>query len=633
MRPFLIALFIALSALAGTPALAAPSLSTPPTASAGSTLVFQAVGTGDPREFVTVVPEGAREGAYHAYVYLTKPGDLKLAMPAKPGDYELRLCEAASPYKTMVAKPITLSAASASVSAPASVAAGAAVEVKWTGPNNDRDYITIGETTPNGRLYLDYKYSGDGSPLKLTAPEKPGNYEVRYILGVGDTVIARQPITVGGVTASLTAPAQVAAGARFKVSWTGPNNARDYVTLVKAGAAEKTWERYEYTSKGKTLQLTAPDVPGNYEVRYATGREYLTLASAPITVGAVTGTVAGPAQVVAGESFKATWKGPDNPRNFITVVPKGAREGEYSSYFYTTAKDNPGKLIAPLAPGDYELRYSTAEKYLTLARAALQVTPAKSEPGKVAVTLGAGPTTNGAIEIILDASGSMLQKLGSQRRIDIAKQVLTKLTSSIPAGTPFAFRVFGREADSCQTDLDMPIGPLDPTAVGQRIAALSAKSGAKTPIGASLDKAVDDLKSVKGEKLIVLVTDGEETCGGDPAAAIERLRKAGISTRVSIVGFALDDEILAATFRRWSDAGGGAFFDAKDAAGLDKSLNESLRPGFEVVNAQGQVLASGIAGGEAVPVPAGNHSVRIKGRANASKPAVVKSKETVNISF
>ncbi len=230
-------------------------------------------------------------------------------------------------------------------------------------------------------------------------------------------------------------------------------------------------------------------------------------------------------------------------------------------------------------------------------------------------TLAAGTKTSSAIEIILDASGSMLQKLGGERRIDIAKKTLTKLTSTtIPAGTPFAFRVFGREVDSCQTDLDVPVGPLNPAAVAQRIAALVAKNGAKTPIGASLDKVADDLKSVTGEKLIVLVTDGEETCGGDPAASIERLRKAGIGTRVSIVGFALDDEKLATTFRRWSDAGGGVFFDAKDAAGLDKSLTEALRPGFEVVNAQGQVIASGLVGGDAVQVPAGNHTVRIKGR-------------------
>jgi hypothetical protein len=177
------------------------------------------------------------------------------------------------------------------------------------------------------------------------------------------------------------------------------------------------------------------------------------------------------------------------------------------------------------------------------------------------------------------------------------------------------------------------VAPLNPAAVGARINALVAKNGAKTPIGASLDKAADDLKSVSGDKLIVLITDGEETCGGDPAAAIANLRKAGLTTRVSIVGFALEDPALAATFRRWADAGGGAFFAANDATGLDKSLTEALRPGFEVVNAGGQVLASGIVGGEAVSVPAGSHTVRIKGRANAAQPVTVKPKETATVAF
>ena len=517
MHSFLTATTLFALTLSGSgTALAAPTLDTPPTATAGSTITFKATGTGNPREFVTVVPEGAREGQYDAYVYVTGSGSLTLAMPARPGDYELRLCAAASPYKTLVAKPLQLLGANATVSAPASVAAGSTFEVKWTGPNNERDYIAVGETTPGGRLYLDYKYSRDGSPLKLAAPEKPGNYEVRYILGVGDTVIARQAFTVGGVSASVTAPAQVAAGASFKLTWTGPNNPRDFITMVKAGTPEKTYERYAYTSAGSTLELTAPDVPGSYELRYATGKEYNTLARARISVGAVTGTVTGPSQVVAGENFEASWKGPDNSRNYVTIVAKGAREGTYSgSYFYTTPQNNPGNLVAPLTPGEYELRYSTAEQYVTLARASITVTPAKNEPGKVAVTMNSGDKS-GAIEIILDASGSMLQKLGAERRIDIAKRTLTKLTSStIPAGTPFAFRVFGREVDSCQTDLDVPVAPLNPAAVGQRIAALVAKNGAKTPIGASLDKAAVDLASVKGEKLIVLVTDGEE-----PAAAI-----------------------------------------------------------------------------------------------------------------
>jgi hypothetical protein len=596
-------------------------------------LKLEATGTGNPSEFVTVVKKGSPEGSYETYVYLP-PGRLQheLQLPSEAGDYELRVCGAASPYPTLARQALKIEGAAASVQAPASIKAGAEFQVAWTGPKNPRDYVTIGNAA---QKYLDYKYVSAGSPMKLTAPIEPGEYEVRYILGQGDTIIAAQKVTVGSVSASLTLPAQVTAGKAMPVKWEGPGNPRDYLTIVKAGAQEQTWGRYEYITKGNPVPLIAPDAPGEYEVRYLTAQGNNTLARAKFTVGALSGAITAPAQVVAGESFKVSWKGPDNPRNYITVVLKGTAEDGYVSHWtYTAPQQNPVNMVAPLQPGDYELRYQTAESNYILARAALKVTPAKNEPGKVSVTLAQGTKPGGAVELILDASGSMLQKLGPTRRIDIAKQTLTKLTAStIPAGTPFAFRVFGREVDSCQTDLDVPVGPLNPAAVGQRIAALQAKNGAKTPIGASLAKVSDDLKSVTGEKLVVLITDGEETCGGDPALEIEELRKAGIGTRVSIVGFALDDKKLAATFRRWSDLGGGAFFDAKDAAGLDKSLTEALRPGFEVVNAQGQVIASGVVGGDAVAAPAGNHTVRIKGRTGAGKPVTVQSKQTASVAL
>jgi hypothetical protein len=611
--------------------VAAPSIKAPPTAKVGSLLALEATGAGDRRDFVTVVKKGAPEGSYDAYVYIA-PGKLQLQLPGEPGDYELRVCGAASPYPTLARQALKIEGSAATVRAPANIKAGSQFEVAWTGPNNPRDYVTIGNAQ---RKYIDYKYTSGGSPAKITAPEEPGEYEVRYILGQGDTVIAAQKVTVGTVSASLTVPAQVAAGARITVNWTGPGNPRDYLTVVKAGAAEGTYGRYEYVSKGNPVSLIAPDAPGEYEARYLTAQNNTTLARAKFSVGAVSGSLTGPPQAAAGESIKVTWKGPDNPRNFITIVPEGAREGEYSaSYAYTGPKNNPVTLLAPLQPGEYELRYSTAESYYTIARAALKVVPGKQEPGRIAVTQAPGTKHTGAVELILDASGSMLQKLGSTRRIDIARQTLTKLTSStIPAGTPFALRVFGREVDSCQTDLDVPVGPLNPAAVAPRIAALNAKNGAKTPIGASLAKVAEDLKGVQGEKLVVLITDGEETCGGDPAAEIDKLRKAGIGTRVSIVGFALDDQQLASTFRRWSDLGGGAFFDAKDAAGLERSLDAALRPGFEVVNAQGQVLVSGIVGGEPVSAPAGNHTVRVKGRSDPGKPVTVKPKETASVVF
>jgi hypothetical protein len=609
--------------------MAAPAIKAPSTAKVGALLTLEATGNGHARDFVTWVKKGSPEGSYNDYTYIAA-GPLKLQLPATAGDYELRVLGAASPYPTLARQALTIEGSAASVKAPPEIKAGALFEVAWTGPNNPRDYITIGDAA---QVYLDYKYTSNGNPAKITAPVKPGEYEVRYILGQGNTIIAVQKVTVGAVSASLSAPAQVAAGGKISVKWEGPGNPRDYLTVVKAGAAEQTYGHYAYVTKGNPLELPAPDAPGEYEARYLAAQGNVTLARTRFTVGPVTGTISGPTQVAAGESFKVSWQGADNPRNFITVVPKGAREGEYSpAYAYTTPQRNPVNLHAPLQPGDYELRWSTAESYYTIARAALKVIPGKQQPGKVVVTATPGGNSGGAIELILDASGSMLQKLGATRRIDIAKQTLTKLTSStIPAGTPFAFRVFGREVDSCQTDLDVPLGPLNPSAVGQRIAALNAKNGAKTPIGASLAKVSEDLKSVKGEKLVVLITDGEETCGGDPAAEIEKLRKAGVGTRVSIVGFALDDQKLAATFRRWSDLGAGTFFDAKDAAGLDQALAEALRPSFEVLDAQGQVIASGMVGGEAVPVVAGSHTVRLKGATQPGKPVTVKPAETASL--
>ena len=114
---------------------------------------------------------------------------------------------------------------------------------------------------------------------------------------------------------------------------------------------------------------------------------------------------------------------------------------------------------------------------------------------------------------------------------------------------------------------------------------------------------------MQGERLVILLTDGEETCGGDPAAAIEKLKKSGTSVRVNIVGLAIDDAQLAATFRHWADAGSGTYFDAQGAAALNEAMAKAMRPSFEVVDAQGAVVGEGLAGGEPVRVMPGNYTV------------------------
>ena len=233
-------------------------------------------------------------------------------------------------------------------------------------------------------------------------------------------------------------------------------------------------------------------------------------------------------------------------------------------------------------------------------------------PGTLTVEMtGAAPSA--AVELILDASGSMLQRIEGKRRIAIARDVLTQLVrETLPAATPLAFRVFGhRKPGACDTELLVPPQPLDPERMAAIIGRTEAKNLAKTPIGESLRLVSEDLADVEGSKLVILITDGEETCGGDPAAAIRWLKDEGFDVRVNIVGFAIDDPALKAQFEEWARLGGGLYFDTADEAELAQALEDALRPKFQVLNAAGELVAEAITGGAPITLPVGTYSVRV----------------------
>jgi Ca-activated chloride channel family protein len=111
--------------------------------------------------------------------------------------------------------------------------------------------------------------------------------------------LGSRPITVRGVGASLAAPARVSAGAAFETTWEGPDNERDFITIVAADAADKDYGTYAYTNQGSPAKLTAPEDPGPHEVRYLTGQSNAVLARTPIEVLPVSARVTGPESVQA----------------------------------------------------------------------------------------------------------------------------------------------------------------------------------------------------------------------------------------------------------------------------------------------------------------------------------------------
>ena len=133
---------------------------------------------------------------------------------------------------------------------------------------------------------------------------------------------------------------------------------------------------------------------------------------------------------------------------------------------------------------------------------------------------------------------------------------------------------------------------------------LHVVEGGGLPLGADLGVGVPGVVDN-----LVLVTDGEETCGGDPAAAIAALKKSGVAVRVNIVGFAIDELMLQETFAEWAQLGNGKYFNAKNGGELAASLVESIEVPYAVVDARGTTVATGTVNGAPVAVEPGTYRV------------------------
>lgn len=219
---------------------------------------------------------------------------------------------------------------------------------------------------------------------------------------------------------------------------------------------------------------------------------------------------------------------------------------------------------------------------------------------------------NTAIEIILDTSGSMLDKLEGRRRIDIAQSVLTHLVQDkLPAGAPLAFRVFGDTPSSCDTRLAVPLKPLDPTQLTNEIQGLHILASVNTPIGAALKQVASDLAGVTGPRIVVLVTDGEENCGGNPGKVVKDLARLGLDVHVNIVGFALDQKSIKKSLAAWAKAGHGSYFDATGTSALSQALAQAVSAPYRVLDESGKVVATGTVNGASLQLKPGTYTVEV----------------------
>lgn len=338
---------------------------------AGDTVAIDWTGPDYQNDFVAVVQAGEDGNKWINYTYTREGSPMRLEMPPEEGDYEI--VYVMQQDRTVIARtPVRVAAVAFSVTAPATAAVGESVTVDWVGGGYQNDFIAVVEAGADEGKWINYTYTREGSPLKLTMPLAPGAYEIRYILAQDRTTKARVPIELVAASATLDIAASAPAGSELVVTWEGPAYRNDFISVATSDQEARKYSGYSYTRDGSPLKLRMPTEPGDYEVRYVlAGSKPRLLATVPIRVDPVSAALEADTSVAAGGNLAVTWEGPAYRNDFIAIFPAG-EDKRYLTYSYTR-DGSPLIVKAPKEPGAYELRYVLGQDRKVLATVPLTV--------------------------------------------------------------------------------------------------------------------------------------------------------------------------------------------------------------------------------------------------------------------
>lgn len=204
------------------------------------------------------------------------------------------------------------------------------------------------------------------------------------------------------------------------------------------------------------------------------------------------------------------------------------------------------------------------------------------------------------ILFVLDGSGSMNALWGeNQSRMDVAKSILTRLVDSLKVNPKLelALRIYGhrysRQSNNCtDSRLEVPFGLANHSAIINEIKDIVPRG--VTPITYSLLQAASDFPANAGYRnIVILITDGVESCGGDPCQASIELQKKGVFLRPFIIGLGVPGGKALDCV--------GKFIDAENERSFNQILNKAIETTFatttvsvELLNGEGRPVETNV---------------------------------------
>ncbi|MFF5400407.1 VWA domain-containing protein [Peribacillus butanolivorans] len=266
----------------------------------------------------------------------------------------------------------------------------------------------------------------------------------------------------------------------------------------------------------------------------------------------------------------------------ILMIPPGRFAG--SNYDEQKVQAVLDQLPSNLTADQYmeELLLLLAEDYRpyvsTFINFESEVTVNNQRPNEK-VTLPTGKKLH--ISILLDASGSMKEQINGKSKMDSAKEAIQSFGDKLPKNAEVSLRVYGHKGTGSQKDKQISCNSTEEIFHGQgeqtnqiKTVLQGVKPAGWTPIANALKSVKQDINPETTDSIVYVVSDGIETCGGNPVQIAKELNQSKVKTVVNIIGFEVDNEGQK-MLRQVATSGGGEFTSIDNDETLKNYLDKT----------------------------------------------------------
>ncbi|SFA91019.1 Ca-activated chloride channel family protein [Lentibacillus halodurans] len=188
------------------------------------------------------------------------------------------------------------------------------------------------------------------------------------------------------------------------------------------------------------------------------------------------------------------------------------------------------------------------------------------------------------VEVLLDASGSMGNYIGDKTMMQIAKESINDFMKQVPEEANVSFRIYGHKGTGSDSDKEMSCGaieqvygyaPYEEDEFQQELDKIEPAGW--TPLADVLKEAENSLSEFDAEKntnLIYVVSDGIETCDGDPVEVAKSLSDSNAQPIMNIIGFNVDSDAQE-QLKEMADVSDGIFATANNQDELEEEFNRA----------------------------------------------------------